>query len=99
MVNYTLPAGPLKRIHIDKAAQGAGSPDIWVIRVANLRYHGASVMIHGESVCRYSPDQPLKPEGTYAWVETYAALAVHAELTDHPESARPLTRGEARAYD
>ncbi len=71
-----LPAGPLKRLHIDKAALSAGSPEPIVIRLEDgSMIHARALWWEGESCFRFEPGSPLQPGGTYAWIETYARLA------------------------
>jgi hypothetical protein len=71
-----LPAGPLKYLHIDKARLTARMPDSIAIRVEGHDefIYAVNAWIQGESAFRLEPDDPLPPNGTYAWMETYAQV-------------------------
>lgn len=68
------PQGPLKQIHLDKAAVKANADAIWVVRYNGQKHIVRSVVITGPAQSRTSFDVPLQPEGTYAWVETNSAV-------------------------
>jgi hypothetical protein len=69
-----LRAGPLKQLHIDKTRMGLRLPDVIVIRVGENSYHCSTAWIREESAFRYEPTDPLPPNGTYAWIETYGEV-------------------------
>jgi hypothetical protein len=61
-------------LHIDKAALAAGSPAPLVIRTEHGAFPAREIRVLGPSVIVYHPESPLPPAGTYAWIETDAAI-------------------------
>jgi hypothetical protein len=78
MPRQRLAAGIPKWLHLDKAAvsrnaQGANLPTI-AVRTQTDGFTAHRVRILGPSEFIYDPQNPLPPAGTYAWIETTAAV-------------------------
>lgn len=68
------PLGPLKRLHLDKAAVKANADAVITIRCNDRKFTVRKAVIMGPSQFVVNMELPLQPEGTYAWVETTAAV-------------------------
>ena len=80
-VSTLLAAGPLRRLHLDKAAVGRVSRGGRNEPCISIRQGDGPVLvrafvvrIQGPSIFLMRMEAPLQPEGTYAWVETNAAV-------------------------
>lgn len=73
---HTLRVGPLKQLHIDKRVMAARGPHPVVVRCQGQKVWGYHMEIRGPSTFVYMPEVPLMPEGTYAWIETFAEVRV-----------------------
>lgn len=68
------PAGPFKQLHLDKASLHRGAANVITVRCEGRKYVVREAVVLGFSSFVYRPATPLMPEGTYAWVETTAAV-------------------------
>ena len=74
----TLPAGPLKRVWVNKhvlpqfGGTSARSP-VWWIECEGVRHKGHHVDIKGWACCVYQPDDG---DGPHAWVETTEEVTI-----------------------
>lgn len=81
----------MMRLHIDRAALAAGSPEPIVVRAfeggkAGAVVHAAEVEILGPSKFVFDPAHPLE-SGAYAWIETSARV----KCLKRPEPDKPHT--------
>lgn len=73
-------AGTIKRIHVNQhvirrnTKTGDTAPPLSV-KTSKGSFACSDVVIHGESVVRYSPERPLSC-GARVWIETRARLSV-----------------------
>jgi hypothetical protein len=79
-VSFQLPAGPLKRIFIDREAARYGHP-AWVIQVGGHEYPVRSFTIltdagHSAVEAKGSVAAPLSPVGPAFWLETTAEVEI-----------------------
>lgn len=74
-MTQVLPAGR-KQLHIDKAAMASKAAPPIMVRTERGSMNVRQAHILGESWFVYDPEHPLPETGTYAWVETYAAVEV-----------------------
>jgi hypothetical protein len=86
-----VPPGTLKRIHVNQhvirrnAKTGESAPPLSV-KTSKGSLPCSHVVIHGDSVVRYSPDRPLSC-GARVWIETRAGLTLGVGK-DRPQDSR-----------
>ena len=70
----SLPAGQVKRLHIDRKAVHEKRPNVIRIRLGKASINVKQAIIKGPSLFIVDMAHPILPEGTYAWIETSAAV-------------------------